>query len=140
MNLYNLLVVEDDEVDRMNILRAFQKSNFTNKVDVCRDGVEALEYIASLPKNTPLLILLDISMPRMNGLEFLKKLREDPEWSKTPVVILTTSEENSDLTEAYKLNVAGYLVKPIEFLDFVKIMVILGKYWSLSHLPNGATI
>lgn len=136
MKQYKILVVEDDEVDRMNILRAFKKSNFLNEVDICHDGIEAIEYLESADKEVPILILLDINMPRMNGLEFLEKIRQDPYWKATPVVMLTTSQESNDLVAAYNANVAGYLLKPVEFSNFIETMIAIKQYWSLVQFPN----
>lgn len=136
MKLFNILVVEDDEVDRMNIERAFKKANLTNPIFMAKDGIEALEMLKSGKLNNPLLILLDINMPRMNGLEFLKVLRDDPQWTLTPVVIMSSSREDKDRINAYSLSVTGYVIKPLEFGEFVNTMIILGQYWSLCYFPK----
>lgn len=132
----NVLLVEDDEVDVMTVKRAFQKNHITNPLFVASDGVEALEKLRGpeLPRGRRI-ILLDLNMPRMNGIEFLRELRKDPALAPTPVVVLTTSNDDQDKVEAYNLNVAGYLLKPVTFTNFCEMMVALNKYWSLVELP-----
>jgi CheY-like chemotaxis protein len=133
--LLNILLVEDDEVDVMNVRRAFAKSHIMNPLFVAGDGVEALEKLrrGEVPKNRRL-VLLDLNMPRMNGVEFLRELRQDPELRATPVVVLTTSNDDRDKIEVYNLNVAGYLVKPVTFGNFCEVMVALNKYWGLVEM------
>ena len=133
--LLNLLLVEDDEVDVMNVRRAFAKSHIMNPLFVAGNGVEALEMLrhGEVPKNRRL-VLLDLNMPRMNGIEFLREVRQDPELCATPVVVLTTSNDDRDKIEAYNLNIAGYLVKPVTFGNFCEVMVALNKYWSLVEM------
>jgi CheY-like chemotaxis protein len=132
----NMLLVEDDEVDVMNIKRSIEKSHITNPVFVAGDGIEALEMLrsGSVPASRRL-VLLDLNLPRMNGIEFLRELRKDPSLAPTPVIVLTTSKEDRDIIDAYKLNVAGYLVKPITFASFCDLMVTLNKYWMLVEVP-----
>jgi CheY-like chemotaxis protein len=133
--LLNILLVEDDEVDVMNVKRAFAKSHIMNPLFVAGSGVEALEMLrqGEVPKNRRL-VLLDLNMPRMNGIEFLREVRQDPELCATPVVVFTTSNDDRDKIEAYNLNVAGYLVKPVTFGNFCEVMVALNKYWSLVEM------
>jgi CheY-like chemotaxis protein len=135
-HLLNILLVEDDEVDVMNVKRAFQKAHITNPLFVAGNGLEALETLrgSGMPKQRRL-VLLDLNMPRMNGIEFLRELRKDPALSATPVVVLTTSVMDRDKFEAYNLSIAGYLVKPVTFSDFVELMTTLNKYWALVELP-----
>ena len=135
-NVLNILLVEDDDVDVMNVRRAFDKHHITNPLFIARDGVEALEKLrdSEVPKGRRL-VLLDLNMPRMNGIEFLRELRNDPELAPTPVVVLTTSNDDQDKVEAYHLNVAGYLLKPVTFINFCDVMVTLNKYWSLVEMP-----
>ncbi len=135
-HLINVLLVEDDEVDVMNVQRAFRKNNILNPLFVARDGVEALSMLrdGAVP-STRRLVLLDLSMPRMNGIEFLQELRRDPALAATPVVVLTTSAADRDRTDAYDLNVAGYLVKPVTFVEFSELMAALNRYWSLVEMP-----
>ena len=132
----NILLVEDDEVDVMTVKRAFKKYHITNPLFVAGDGIEALEKLRSseVPKGRRL-VLLDLNMPRMNGIEFLEELRKDPELAATPVVVLTTSNDDQDKVQAYNMNVAGYLLKPVTFQNFCDVMVALNKYWSLVELP-----
>ena len=132
----NILLVEDDQVDVMNVKRAFAKNRITNPLYVASNGLEALEMIRNgkVPAERRI-VLLDLNMPKMNGIEFLRELRADPEQHLTPVVVLTTSNDERDKIEAYNLNVAGYLLKPVTFLNFVEVMAALNKYWTLVELP-----
>jgi CheY-like chemotaxis protein len=132
----NILLVEDDEVDVMTVKRAFRQNHISNPLFVANDGIEALEMLRGndLPKGRRI-VLLDLNMPRMNGIEFLQEVRKDPELASVPVVVLTTSNDDHDKVKAYNLNVAGYLVKPVTFLNFCDLMVALNKYWSLVELP-----
>ena len=132
----NILLVDDDEVDVMTVKRAFARANISNPIFVATNGIEALEMLRkdSMPAKRRL-VLLDINMPKMNGIEFLRELRADPDLKTTSVVVLTTSNEDRDRIEAYKLNVAGYLLKPVTFPSFVDLMAALNKYWTLVELP-----
>ena len=134
--LLNILLVEDDQVDVMNVKRAFDRNRISNPLFVAGDGVEALEILRSgqVPHERRL-VLLDLNMPRMNGIEFLRALRADEDLHATPVVVLTTSDDERDKIDAYNLNVAGYLVKPVTFINFVELMAALNKYWTLVELP-----
>jgi CheY-like chemotaxis protein len=131
----NILLVEDDEVDVMNVKRAFEKAHISNPLFVANNGLEALEKLRSgdIP-NQRRLILLDLNMPKMNGIEFLRELRKDPELCSLPVVVLTTSRMDRDKVESYLLNVAGYLIKPVTFATFCELMVTLNKYWALVEM------
>jgi len=136
----NILLVEDDEVDAMNVQRAFKKNNINNPLYVANNGLEALVMLRgdgnppSIPPEQRL-ILLDLNMPKMNGIEFLRELRADPELKLIPVIVLTTSNEDRDKVEAFNFNVAGYIVKPVTFSNFVEAVATLNKYWALSELP-----
>jgi CheY-like chemotaxis protein len=134
--MLNILLVEDDQVDVMNVKRAFEKNRILNPLQVASDGIQALEMLrnGAIPAGRRI-ILLDLNMPRMNGIEFLRELRADPELRPIPVVVLTTSNHERDRIEAYNLNVAGYLLKPVTFVNFVELMATLNKYWSLVELP-----
>ena len=134
--LLNILLVEDDDVDVMNVKRAFDKNHIMNPLYVAGNGLEALRMLRSgaVPLDRRI-VLLDLNMPRMNGIEFLQALRVDPELKSTTVVVLTTSDNDRDKLEAYNLNVAGYLLKPVTFADFSELMVTLNKYWSLVEMP-----
>ncbi|MEO8193053.1 MAG: response regulator [Gemmatimonadales bacterium] len=132
----NILLVEDDEVDVMNVRRAFERNNVSNPLYVAGNGLEALEMLrdGTVPRERRL-ILLDLNMPKMNGIEFLQALRADPELSSAPVVVLTTSNDDQDKLDAYNLNVAGYLLKPVTFSNFCERMTTLNKYWTLVEMP-----
>ena len=133
----NILLVDDDEVDVMTVQRAFAKANIANKVFVACDGIEALAMLRDgdgIPTDRRL-VLLDLNMPRMNGIEFLREVRRDPVLQSLTVVVLTTSNEDRDRVEAYQLNVAGYLVKPVTFHAFADVMATLNKYWTLMEMP-----
>lgn len=136
----SVLLIDDDEVDVMTVKRAFKKNNITSPLYVAANGIEALALLRSneLPKLLPgqrRLILLDLNMPKMGGIEFLGELRADPELRAIPVIVLTTSNEDKDKVEAYNLNVAGYIIKPVTFSKFVEAMATLNKYWMLSEMP-----
>lgn len=133
----NILLVEDDDVDVMNVRRAFEKHHLTNALYVASNGIEALALLrsATLPL-TRRLVLLDLNMPKMNGLETLREIRKDPAIAATPVVVLTTSNNDRDRIEAYHLHVAGYLVKPVTFTSFLELTAALNKYWTLSELSQ----
>jgi CheY-like chemotaxis protein len=134
--LLNILLVEDDQVDIMNVRRAFERNRITNPLFVAADGLEALEMLRNgqVPA-AQRIILLDLNMPRMTGIEFLRELRKDESLMQTPVIVLTTSNDERDKIEAYNLNVAGYLLKPVTFVNFVELMAALNKYWMLVELP-----
>ncbi|NJM65052.1 MAG: response regulator [Acaryochloris sp. RU_4_1] len=138
--MINILLVEDDEVDVMNVRRAFKKGNITNPLYVATNGLEALDMLRGEAGNLPAipskrrLVLLDLNMPKMGGIEFLQALRADPQLKATPVVVLTTSNEDQDRLKTYNLNVAGYLLKPVTFSTFVEVMTTLNKYWALCEM------
>jgi len=134
-NLVNILLVEDDEVDIMNVQRAFKKNNISNPLHVARNGIEALEILKS-SVHPPRVILLDINMPKMGGIEFLGELRKIPELRSSSVFVMTTSNEESDKIAAYDLNVAGYILKPLSFEGFTSAVAILNHYWHLCEMPQ----
>lgn len=140
--IINVLLVEDDEVDVMNVKRAFKKNNITNPLYVASNGLEALamlrgtaERAAPVPFSRRL-VLLDLNMPRMGGIEFLHELRADSQLRMTPVIVLTTSNQDKDRVEAYNLNVAGYILKPVTFSNFAEVMATLNRYWALCEMPH----
>lgn len=139
--MIHILLVEDDEVDVMNVKRAFKKNNITNPLYTASDGLEALSMLRGSDRDpSPIpqarrLILLDLNMPKMNGIEFLRELRGDANLKQIPVVMLTTSNEDKDKVEAYNLNVAGYILKPVTFDNFLQVMATLNNYWTLSEMP-----
>lgn len=132
----NILLVEDDQVDVMNVRRAFERNRILNPLYVAGNGIEALEMLrgGDVPL-TRLLILLDLNMPKMNGIELLKEIRGDKNLRHLSVVVLSTSNDERDRIEAYDLNVAGYIVKPVTLVNFVETMATLNKYWTLVELP-----
>ncbi|HYR12430.1 MAG TPA: response regulator [Longimicrobium sp.] len=134
--MLNILLVEDDQVDVMNVERAFRTSGIANPVFVAENGEQALQMLrgGQVPRERRL-VLLDLNMPRMNGIEFLRALRGDAALSLTPVVVLSTSNDDRDRVDAYNLNVAGYILKPVTFQNFCEAMSTLNKYWSLVELP-----
>jgi CheY-like chemotaxis protein len=139
--MLNILLVEDDDVDVMNVKRAFRKGNISNPLYVAANGIEALDILRGNSGDAPAmpaerrLILLDLNMPKMGGIEFLQALRSDPKLKTTPVVVLTTSNADQDRLSAYNFNIAGYLLKPVTFATFVEVMATLNKYWALCEMP-----
>jgi CheY-like chemotaxis protein len=137
----NILLVEDDEVDIMNVKRAFKKVHIANQIYLASNGLEALKILRGNHGKTPnisaekRLVLLDLNMPKMGGIEFLQELRSDPQLRATPVVVMTTSNQDQDRVEAYNLSVAGYIIKPVTFGNFVEIVAVLNKYWILCETP-----
>ena len=134
--LINILLVEDDEVDIMNVQRAFKKNKINNPLYIARNGVEALEMLRSNQISPlPRIILMDINMPKMGGIETLQNIRKDPTLKSISVFIMTTSNEDSDKINAFNLNVAGYIIKPIFFENFVSAVATLNSYWQICEQP-----
>ncbi|MEL6354774.1 MAG: response regulator [Cyanobacteria bacterium J06627_28] len=136
----NILLVEDDTVDVMNVRRSFKKANITNPLFVAGDGIEALAILRNQSETVHMpesrrLVLLDLNMPKMNGLEFLTELRADEKLKRIPVIVLTTSDQERDRIEAFNLNVAGYILKPVTFSNFAEVMAALNRYWTLCEMP-----
>ncbi len=131
----NILLVDDDEIDVMNVRRAFEKGKIQDPLFHAGDGIEALEMLrgGAIPRERRL-VLLDLNMPRMNGIEFLRELRADPELHRTAVVVLTTSRAERDRIDAYGFHVAGYLVKPVRFVSFVEHLTAIDRYWALMEM------
>ncbi len=136
-NLKPILLVEDDSVDVMMVKRALKDLNVTNLLVHTPNGKEALEYLTSEGNKRPCIILLDLNMPKMNGVELLKVIKDDVELKKIPVVVLTTSRDAEDKFETFELSTAGYIVKPANYKKFVETMRTIDIYWTLSELPNG---
>ena len=132
-----ILLVEDDNVDAMSVQRALNELEVRNELVRKVDGKKALEYLGTASNEKPCIILLDLNMPKMNGFEFLKILKADDSLKKIPVVVLTTSGDKVDIVESFKLGVAGYVVKPINYKEFVERVGAVNLYWTLSELPNG---
>ena len=135
-NEKSILLVEDDVVDRMSVQRALRDLRITNLLHVARDGEEAMAYLRSSEKEKPGIILLDLNMPRMNGIEFLKAIKQDISLKVIPVVVMTTSNEEKDRTESFGLGVAGYMIKPADYSQFVDIVREFKAYWTLSELAE----
>ncbi|MCD4772609.1 MAG: response regulator [Bacteroidales bacterium] len=136
-----ILLVEDDERDIELTLAALDDINIANKIDVVRDGEEALNYLfkraqyKNRENDTPAVVLLDLKMPKVDGLEVLRQIKESDELRNIPVVILTSSKMESDLITSYKLGVNAYVVKPVEFENFVKAVKELGSFWAILNEP-----
>lgn len=132
----NIVLVEDDVLDVMNVERAFLRANIRSPLFLARDGVEALELLrGDLVPRERRVVLLDLNMPRLDGVGFLRELRADVALQRTPVVVLTTSNDERDRLEAYRLNVAGYLLKSVDFSGFVELMTVLNRFWTVMELP-----
>jgi len=136
MNDKHILLVEDNQDDAMLAIRALRRCQISNPIDHVTDGVEALDYLRAQGEYAhragqalPQVVLLDLNMPRMGGLETLKHIRENPATALLPVVILTTSREESDMIEAYQNHANSYISKPVDFNDFTEAMRTLGLYW-----------
>ncbi len=130
-----ILVVEDDEVDVMTIRRAFQEIKVANPVVNMENGEAALAYLGDPQSAQPCIILLDINMPVMNGIEFLGAVKRDDRLRSVPIIMLTTSAEEQDKARSFSLGVAGYMVKPVEYRKFVDMMQSIDRYWTISELP-----
>jgi CheY-like chemotaxis protein len=135
-NLKPVLLVEDDYVDAMTVKRAFSDLKVTNPLIHKLNGEEALEYLRTERELKPCVILLDLNMPKMNGIEFLKIAKADDELKRIPVVVLTTSKSDEDRVETFGLSVAGYMIKPTDYRKFVETVRVIDLYWSLSELPE----
>jgi len=131
-----ILLVEDDTNDAMTIKRAFKELKITNELVHTIDGIEALEYLKDNEKKKPCLILLDLNMPKMNGMDFLKHAKSDDDLKDISVVVLTTSGDPKDIDDTFNQNVAGYIVKPVDYQKFLEAVNAINKYWTLSELPN----
>lgn len=134
--LDSILLIEDDAIDAMTVKRALKDIKTTVKLEVVKNGEEALELLREKDRQPPSLILLDINMPKMNGIEFLKEIKKDSKLRIIPVVILTTSREDNDKSDTYDLGICGYIIKPVEYGKFVEIMSTIEKYWQINVLPE----
>ena len=138
----HVLLVEDNPDDLELTLHAFSKSKLVNTMQVVRDGAEALDYLFGKDEfigrdvlDVPLLILLDLKLPKVSGVEILRRIKNDPRTRTIPVVVLTSSREEQDIAETYGLGVNSYIVKPVSFEEFVKIAEQVGLYWLLTNQP-----
>jgi len=134
-NLKPVLLVEDDKIDAMTVKRAFKELRVNNRLEHVNNGEEAIAYLQDKQKERPCIILLDLNMPKMNGLEFLRYSKNDSKIKMIPVVVMTTSEDEEDKLESFNLGVAGYMLKPIEYAKFVEVVRAIELYWSVSELP-----
>jgi CheY-like chemotaxis protein len=132
-----VLLVEDDRVDAMTVKRAMKDLNVANPLVHTLNGEEALEHLVNDYNEKPCVILLDLNMPKMNGVEFLKVIKADEKLKTTPVVVLTTSRDTRDKFETFELNIAGYIVKPADYKKFVEAIRTVNLYWTTSELPDG---
>jgi CheY-like chemotaxis protein len=131
-----ILLVEDDRVDVLTVKRAFRDIPIAQKLDVVNNGEEALEYLRNSKNKKPYLILLDLNMPKMNGIELLEVIKSDNELKLIPVVVLTSSKEKKDKLDSYNWGVAGYVLKPLAYQEFIEVMKTIDHYWSLNELPD----
>jgi CheY-like chemotaxis protein len=132
-----ILLVEDNPVDLDLTLRAFSSRKLTNPIEIARDGEEALAYVEKWENGypRPVIILLDLKLPKINGLEVLEVIKKHPEFKTIPVVILTTSSETSDMKTAYQLGVNSYIVKPVDFDKFMDVAKQIELYWTVLNKP-----
>jgi len=128
-----ILFVEDDAGDEELTLRALRRNNLSNPVRVCRDGAEALDHLLGegAESRDPRVILLDLKLPKIDGLEVLRRVKADPRTKRIPVVMLTSSREEKDIVESYNLGVNSYIVKPVDFAQFTEAVRQVGLYWLL---------
>lgn len=140
VNVLDILLVEDEADDIELIKEAFESANIINHLTILRDGQEALDYLYHKGDYTdkkkfkmPGLILLDIKMPKVDGIEVLKKIKSDPNLKRIPVVMLTTSRDNQDIMESYDNHANSYVEKPVKFDDFMKVIKEIGLYWILTN-------
>lgn len=130
-----ILLAEDDKVDAMTVKRALKEIHVTNSLVIVENGEEALEYLKNTNNEKPGIILLDLNMPKMNGIEFLRIAKKDNDIKMIPVVVLTSSKEEEDKVESFNLGVAGYMIKPVDYKKFVEVVKTIHLYWTLSELP-----
>jgi len=139
--LVEILLVEDNPSDVQLTLHALERNNLANQIHVVRDGVEALDFLfssgpyADRSQRNPRVVLLDLKLPRIDGLEVLRRMREEQRTRTIPVVVLTSSREERDIVESYKLGVNSYIVKPVDFEQFAEAVRQLGFYWALLNQP-----
>lgn len=130
-----ILLVEDDKVDTMTVIRALKEIHVTNPLVHLENGEEAVNYLREPASEKPCIILLDLNMPIMNGIEFLQVVKNDIQLKRIPVVVLTTSEEQQDKVNSFNMGVAGYMAKPVDYRQFVEVMRSIDAYWTISEMP-----
>jgi CheY-like chemotaxis protein len=130
-----ILLVEDDQVDTMTVKRALKEIHVTNPLVHVENGEEAVNYLKDPQREKPCIMLLDLNMPIMNGIEFLQVVKHDDQLKRIPVVVLTTSEEQQDKVNSFNLGVAGYMAKPVDYRQFVEVMRSIDAYWTISEMP-----
>ncbi|MDD1612049.1 MAG: response regulator [Methylococcaceae bacterium] len=130
-----ILLIDDDQVDAMTVRRALKELHVTNRLEHVENGEDALAFLCDPAKDRPCLILLDLNMPVMNGIEFLQAVKTKPGLKCIPVVVLTTSDEQKDKLESFNLGVAGYMRKPVDYPQFVEIIRTIDAYWTISESP-----
>jgi CheY-like chemotaxis protein len=130
------MLLEDDTVDAMTVKRALKELKVLNPLVRAGNGEEALVYLKDDNNAKPCVILLDLNMPKMNGIEFLKVAKTCEKLKRIPAIVLTTSKDDQDRFQTFQLNVAGFIVKPVDYKKFVEAMRIVNLYWTLSELPN----
>ena len=130
-----ILLVEDDQVDTMTVIRALKEIHVTNRLVHLENGEEAVSYLRDPESEKPCIILLDLNMPIMNGIEFLQVVKRDDHLKRIPVVVLTTSEEQQDKVNSFNMGVAGYMAKPVDYRQFVEVMRSIDAYWTISEMP-----
>jgi CheY-like chemotaxis protein len=128
-----ILLAEDNSADAEMTLRALKRNNLANRVRWVKDGAEALEYLFGQATRPPKLVLLDIKMPKVDGIEVLRRLKADPSTQQIPVVVMTSSNEDRDVVESYRLGVNSYIVKPVQFEAFLETVAKIGLYWVLTN-------
>ena len=131
-----VLLVEDDDIDAEGIQRKLRKKSIGNTIVRAHDGIEALELLRANKVPKPYIILLDLQMPRMNGIEFLNIIRDDEQLSSSVIFILTTSTDENDIVSSYKKNIAGYFIKTEVGEDFSSVVDMLEGYWKISYMPR----
>lgn len=132
----NILLVEDDAVDAMTVERALKELNVTNELVVKGNGEEALRYLRDKATPRPCIIILDLNMPKMNGIELLRALKQDEHLRRIPAIVLTTSTGEQDRFQTFDMSVAGYMIKPVGYPQFVDVVRNINLYWTLSELPE----
>ena len=128
-----ILLAEDNSADAEMTLRALKRNNLANRVRWVKDGAEALEYLFGQATRPPKLVLLDIKMPKVDGIEVLRRLKAEPSTQQIPVVVMTSSNEDRDVVESYRLGVNSYIVKPVQFEAFLETVAKIGLYWVLTN-------